>query len=98
MWRRSSAIGRYGGMVVQVEDLRDGMKEPFRILLTCYQVLKTKGDPQADSILEDIYNLLGTCAAKISDEYLRDCFLNNVTVNREIVEADEKNSLGTLKT
>ena len=81
MWRRSSAIGRYGGMVVQVEGLRDGMKEPFCILLTCYQVLKAKDDPQADSILEDIYNLMQTRAANISDEYLRGCFLNNVAVN-----------------
>lgn len=69
----------------------DGTEEPFRILLTCYQVLKANNDPRADVILSDTYNLLKTRAANISDEYLRGCFLNNVAVNREIVEAYEKN-------
>jgi tetratricopeptide (TPR) repeat protein len=67
----------------------DGTEEPFRILLTCYQVLKANDYPRADAILEDAYNLLQTRATNISDEHLRDCFLNNVAVNREIVEAYE---------
>ncbi|MBY8998718.1 MAG: hypothetical protein KGD60_13390, partial [Candidatus Thorarchaeota archaeon] len=76
----------------------DGTKEPFRILLTCYQVLKANHDPRSNTILEDAYNLLQTRAANISDDYLRYCFLNNVAVNREIVEVYEKNRLGALKT
>jgi len=64
----------------------DGTEEPFRILLTCYQVLKANDDPRANTILSDAYNLLQTRAANISDEHLRDCFLNNVAVNREILE------------
>jgi hypothetical protein len=83
---------------VQVEDLRDGMKEPFCILLTCYQELKAKDDSRADAILTDAYNLLRTRAGKIGDEHLRGCFLNNVAVVRKILEAYEKNSLGALKT
>jgi class 3 adenylate cyclase/tetratricopeptide (TPR) repeat protein len=67
----------------------DGTEEPFRILLTCYHALKANDDPRADATLEDAYNLLQTRAAKISDEHLRDCFLNNVAVNWEIVSEYE---------
>jgi len=63
----------------------DGMDDPFRVLLTCYQVLKSNDDPRANTILSDAYNLLQIRAANISDEHLRDCFLNNLAVNREIV-------------
>ena len=76
----------------------DGTEEPFRILLTCYQVLKANDDPRSDAILTDAYNLLQKRAANISDEHLRYCFLINVAVNREIVEEYEKNRLGSLKT
>ena len=67
----------------------DGTLEPFHIYLTCCQVLKANHDPRAPSILTDAYNLLQTRATNISDEHLRDCFLNNVAVNREIVEEYE---------
>jgi hypothetical protein len=60
--------------------------------------LKANDDPRTDAILTEAYNLLQTRAANISDEHLRDCFLNNVTVNREIVEAYEEDRLGALKT
>ena len=49
------------------------------------------------TILTDAYKLLQTRAANISDEHLRGCFLNNVPVNREIVEEYEKNRLSALK-
>jgi hypothetical protein len=94
MWYRSPAIATDGGQADQVEDLRDGTKEPFRILLTCYQVLKANDDQRADAILTDAYNLLQARAANINDVHLRGCFLNNVAVNREIVEAYEKDRLG----
>jgi tetratricopeptide (TPR) repeat protein len=67
----------------------DGMFDPFRVLLTCYHALKANNDPRAEAFLMDAYNLLQTRAANISDEHLRDCFLNNVAVNREIVEEYE---------
>ena len=76
----------------------DGAVEPFRIYQTCYQVLKANEDSRADAILTDAYNLLQKRAANISDEHLRGCFLNNVAVNREIVEEYEKNRSGELKT
>ena len=61
-------------------------------------MLKANDDPRAYAILEDAYNLLQARAANISDEELRYCFLNNVAVNREIVEEYEKSSLGGLET
>jgi predicted ATPase/class 3 adenylate cyclase len=63
----------------------DGTIEPSHILLTCYKVLKANHDPRADAILTDTYNLLQKRFANIKDEHLRNCFLNNVAVNREIV-------------
>lgn len=71
----------------------DGTVEPFRIYQTCYQVLKANEDSRADAILTDAYNLLQTRAINISDEELRHCFLNNVVVNREIVEEFERRGL-----
>ena len=68
----------------------DGTEEPFRIYLTCYQVLKANNDPRASTILTDAYNLLQTRATNISDEHLRQCFSNNVAANKEIVEEYEK--------
>jgi class 3 adenylate cyclase/tetratricopeptide (TPR) repeat protein len=76
----------------------DGTIEPFRILLTCCQVLKANNDLRADAILTEAYNLLQARATNISDEGMRGCFLNNVAVNREILEEYEKNRLGALKT
>ena len=76
----------------------DGTKEPFLILLTCFQVLRANNDPRAKTIMADAYDLLQKRAANISDEHLRFCFLNNVAANREIVEEYEKNRLGALKT
>ena len=75
----------------------DGTKEPFNIYLTCYQVLKANNDSRANPILKDVYNLLQKRAANISDDELRDCFLNNVAVNREIVEKYENRGLGGLE-
>ena len=76
----------------------EGTESPNRIYLTCYQVLKANNDPRASTILEDGYNLLQERATKISDEELRQCFLNNVAVNREIVEEYEKSRLDGLET
>jgi class 3 adenylate cyclase/tetratricopeptide (TPR) repeat protein len=70
----------------------DGTKESFRIYLTCYHALKANDDPRANTSLIEAYNLLQKRAANIDDEHLRDCFLNNVAVNREIV--DEYEALG----
>jgi len=64
----------------------EGTMEPFRIYLTCYQVLKTNQDPRAEEILDSTHKLLQERAYKIDDEDLRSSYLENVAVHREIVE------------
>ena len=74
----------------------DGTMEPFRIYLTCYQVLIANQDPRAPEILSDAYNLLQKRASNINDDELRDCFLHNVTANREIVSEFERGNIGKM--
>jgi tetratricopeptide (TPR) repeat protein len=59
---------------------------PFRIYLTCYQVLCAGGDPRAAEILATAHRLLQEKAARLPDEGLRRSFLENVPWHREIVE------------
>jgi exonuclease VII small subunit len=75
----------------------DGTMEPFRIYLTCYQVLKANQDPRAPTILAEAYNQLQKRAANISDDELRNCFLNNVAANREMVIEYEDSGLGEMQ-
>ena len=71
----------------------DGTEAPFRIYLTCVQVLNANQDPRASKILTDAYNLLQTCAGKISNENLRYSFLNNVVANRDIMREYESENI-----
>lgn len=75
----------------------DGTMEPFRIYLTCYQVLKATQDPRAPTILADAFNLLQKHATNISDDELKYCFLDNVAANREIVREYESSGLGEMQ-
>jgi tetratricopeptide (TPR) repeat protein len=59
---------------------------PFRIYLTCYQVLRASGDPRAAEILNTAHRLLLEQAARLSDEGMRRSFLENVAEKREIVK------------
>ncbi len=63
----------------------DGTIEPFRVYLTCYRVLRNHNDPRARLLLERAYSLLQTHAATITDPAMRQSFLDNVAVHREIV-------------
>jgi len=63
----------------------DGVEEPFRAYLTCYQVLCANHDPRARDVLTAGHNLLQERAAKISDEALRRSFLENVPAHRELL-------------
>jgi histidinol phosphatase-like enzyme len=64
----------------------DGTEDPFRVYLTCYQVLKANQDPRAPAILDSAHGLLQERAAKIADQELRRSFLENVAAHREIVQ------------
>ena len=75
-----------------------GSKEPFRIYLTCYQVLQAVDDPRAEEILETAYEMLQERAAKIEDESLQRSFLENVPINREIIAEYESQMQESEKT
>jgi len=65
----------------------DGLSEPLRVMLTCYQVLRAASDPRAADVLETAYTTLQQQAAKITDEVMRRSFLEHVPYHREIVAA-----------
>ncbi|MHA2029841.1 MAG: tetratricopeptide repeat protein, partial [Candidatus Kariarchaeaceae archaeon] len=63
-----------------------GTWEPFRIYLTCIQVLQKIKDPRAEKILKDAFNLLQEDASKIPDEEDRQIFLENIPWHLEIIQ------------
>jgi hypothetical protein len=64
----------------------DGTREPFRIYLTCYRVLRANHDPRAKELLETAHHTLQERAAGIADEEQRRSFLENVPPHREILQ------------
>ena len=68
-------------------DTLEGALEPFRVYLTCYQVLEAAHDDRARPFLESVYELLQGRAVKIDDQAIRRSFLENVTFHRDIVRA-----------
>jgi tetratricopeptide (TPR) repeat protein len=61
-------------------------QSPQRMLLTCYDVLAANHDARAGGVLQQAWALLQAQAAKISDERLRQSFLENVPVNHTLVK------------
>ncbi len=55
----------------------DGSEEPFRVYLTCYEVLKAVGDPEANSLLRHAHDLLTRRSAQILDSETRRKFIEN---------------------
>jgi tetratricopeptide (TPR) repeat protein len=72
----------------------DGTFDPFRIRLTCYQVLRAVEDDRADEVLRAAYQLLQERAAGIEDERLRKSFLERVPWHRELVAEGERAGFG----
>ncbi len=68
----------------------DGMFEPLRVYLTCYQVLHVTDDPRADEVLRTASRVLHAWAGTISDPQGRFAFLNHVAAHREIEDAYAK--------
>lgn len=63
----------------------DGTEQPFRIYLTCYQLLAAEYDPRAEDVVQKAYQLLQERANKIGDVGRQRSFLQNVPFHREIV-------------
>ena len=65
----------------------NGTEEPMRIYLACYQVLQAADDSRAKDILKQAHDLLMERAEKITDDAMRNSYLENVAANRKIMEA-----------
>ena len=64
----------------------DGSHLPFWRHLLCYRVLKAVKDPRGPAVLNTAHTLLQNLAARIGDDDLRRSYLENMVINREIVE------------
>ncbi len=64
-----------------------GGESPFRVYLTCYEVLQKLGDDRATEVLETAHTRLQEQAAAIVDEPLRLSYLQNVAAHQQIVAA-----------
>ncbi len=60
---------------------------PRRLALICHRVLSSAGDPRAQAWLQRAHDELLGIAATISDDALRDGFLNNIPDHRAILAA-----------
>ena len=67
-----------------------GTKEPFRVYMTCYQVLRALQDPRARGMLTIAYRCLHEQAAGISDAGRRQSFLEHNSAHRQIIAAYEE--------
>jgi tetratricopeptide (TPR) repeat protein len=65
----------------------DGCDEPFRVWLTCWQVLDAAQEDRAPGVLEQAYHLLDERAQQIQDAELRLSFLENVDAHRTLANA-----------
>ncbi len=64
-----------------------GTDEPMRIYLTCCQVLQAVGDPRADEIITQAHSILEARANKITDDVMRQSYLENVEANLAVLQA-----------
>jgi hypothetical protein len=58
---------------------------PFYAYLVCYRVLKATDDPRAATVLQAAQRLLQEYADHITDDALRQSFLENVPTHRELL-------------
>lgn len=72
----------------------DGLDEPLRVRLTCYQVLAAAADPRAPAQLAQAHAELQAMAGRITDPRLRAGLLHNVPFHREIVAAWQTRPVG----
>lgn len=63
----------------------EGTREPIRIYLSCYRVLRASQDSRADAMLEKAHALLQQRADRMEDQELRHSFLENVVAHRELL-------------
>ena len=65
----------------------ESAEQPLQIYLTCYQVLAAANDPRARPLIETAHQLLQARAGRLTDPDKRRSFLENVSTNRQILQA-----------
>lgn len=70
-----------------------GIIEPFRVYLTCYQILQHQQDPRAAEIVAIAYQRLHERAAAILDKELQRSFLEEIPAHRVLVRAVRENNI-----
>ena len=65
----------------------EGAEEPMMVYLACYQALQANGDPRASALLARARTELRTRAEQIPDVAIRQQFLEQVPVHRELLKA-----------
>jgi hypothetical protein len=75
------------GIEAADDDLLEGVEFPRLVEWTCHDVLARAGDPRAGEWLARAHAALQLQAATIADADLRERFLCNIPVHREIVAA-----------
>src|SRR5262249_16657648 len=73
----------------------DGADEPFRVYLTCYQVLRASRDQRAQPLLKAAVGRLRERAMNIGDLDQRRAFLVRVPANRALLAAWQAASTNT---
>jgi predicted ATPase len=85
----SSALEQVDAILTYLEGggTLEGLDEPLWVYWTCYQTLKETGDPRASAVLQSGTTYLKYLADRITDEALRNSFLENVESNRSLLTA-----------
>jgi hypothetical protein len=64
-----------------------GTEEPLRIYHACYLVLKKKGDPREQAVLDAANQILASQASKLADEAARQRYVENIPWRRAVRDA-----------
>jgi tetratricopeptide (TPR) repeat protein len=63
----------------------NGAQEPFRLYLTCHQILEATNDERIDGVRDFAIRQLEEQTQQIDDPHLRQSFLENVPVHRQLL-------------
>lgn len=100
-WRRQD----WQGAVIYLEEINTALntaeftaqQEIPWICLTCHELWRAKGDERAQEAIVQGYRWLQSCAAKISDETIRQAFLHNVPEHRRLLALARPSALHNLR-
>jgi len=72
----------------------DGVEEPLRVYLACYQVLMKAQDPRSETVLRIAAQHLEAQVSKLSDENARRMYIDNIPWRRALWQAWQSTQAG----